>query len=101
MENLKLSTAALAIYLVNALYHHERRLRRRGGEGIHGAVPFSIETEAAFGQLIERTPEQAIDRNHKDRHDSNPEHDAGIVASIGRLCDKRPEASSLYPGIAP
>src|SRR5712672_342369 len=60
-----------------------------------------IHPEAALGQAVERTPDQPVGGDHEDRHHHDAEHDARMVARLGRLRDIGPETGGLQPRVAP
>ena len=68
------------------------------------SVPWRIsllETEAPFGETVERPPHQAIAGHDHERHDADAQHDARIVAGSACFGDVGAEAGGLELGVAP
>src|SRR5512132_2736475 len=63
--------------------------------------PPSVEAKAARGEGEERPPEKPVEQSDEYRHHGNAEHDAGVVAGLGRLRNVGSQTVGCQLGIAP
>ena len=65
------------------------------------AVVLQSQPVFAFREVVQRTPEQAVDDDHEQTHHRDAEHDAVEIARFGRLRDIGAEPDGLEMLVAP